>query len=128
MEKFRASTGFVWAMSGYVVYVLGIGLGLGLVGWRPSGLLGAAVALPAVVAVGYAVVSQIRWGGRREGLERHVQLESLGVAFVVTMLGVVTYALLESFAQFPPLSLWWVWGYGMASWLVITLLVSRKYR
>lgn len=128
MRMKQVSIGFVLAMSGYVVYVLGVTSTFVALGYRPSGLVGALVALPAVLAVWVAVISKIRKVGAQEGIERHVQTEALGFAFLVTILGVVTYALLEAFAQFPPLSMWWVWAYGMGSWGVVSAVLARKYR
>ncbi|MBV9847366.1 MAG: hypothetical protein JOZ47_20190 [Kutzneria sp.] len=130
MNWFRwrpANRGFVAGMAGYVLYVAVVSVALGSLNYQPPLLVGCLLALPAITLAGYALVSQYRFVASREGVERHVQVESAALAFLSTMLGVMTYALLESFAELPALSLWSVWAFGMVSWGAASVTLRRKY-
>ncbi|SDN67249.1 hypothetical protein SAMN04489726_7692 [Allokutzneria albata] len=114
-------------MLGYVVYVLAASLLVGVAGYRPSTLVSFLMALPAAGAVGYAVLWKFRSVNSREGLERHVQLEAMAAAFLITMLSSLTYALLEVFASVAPISMWFVWTVGMLAWCAASVVLNRKY-
>jgi len=86
------------------------------------------LALPPLAAVVYALAVQARGIRRGEGIERSAYVESSSIAFVATMLSILTYGFLESWADAPKLSAFWFWFYGMALWWLVGALWKRGYR
>lgn len=127
VPRARPSRGFVLGMLGYVLYVIALAVLLSATAYHPAPVIGMLLALPGAAAAGYAVISQIRHVNRRDGIERHMQAEALGLAFLLTMLGALTYGLLETYARLPHLSMWFVWGFGMSAWGLASLLLRRRY-
>jgi hypothetical protein len=81
-----------------------------------------------LLAVAYALAVQARGIRRGEGIERSAYVESSSIAFVATMLSILTYGFLESWADAPKLSAFWFWFYGMALWWLVGALWKRGYR
>jgi hypothetical protein len=96
-------------------------------GWNVAGERGGAVFAVAgsaalVVAMGLAYQA----AAGREGIDREVLFRSASFAFVATLLAAVTYALLESLAGAPRLSMWAVWTFGMLTWAAATGVYRRR--
>ena len=92
-----------------------------------SALSKAVVALapvPAMLAMAWVVICQVR---NLDELHRRIQLEALGMAFVVTVLITFSYGFLET-AGLPRLSMFLVWPLMGALWAVGTVLGVRRYR
>jgi len=89
--------------------------------------------IPALIAAGMvlsgggAVFSVLVAARRSKELDRLLLSESTSVAFFLTMLASLTYALLESWVDAPPLSLWNVWTFGMLTWIVTFAFLGRRY-
>jgi len=93
---------------------------------RPTGaLIGIAVAtiVTSVTGTFLAFLS----GRRSKELDRLLFTESISVAFFVTMLGSLAYALLEAWIKAPKLSMWVVFTVGMWSWAIATMVFRRRY-
>ena len=89
----------------------------------PSGPVAAAVAASIAVA---AVLVGVRKERAKAGIEREVFLRATSIAFFVTVLSSVVYALFESLAGAPTISMWAVWSVGMASWAVAATVLQRR--
>lgn len=123
----RLDRGFTIGMTSYVLYVLGLSVLLETLHYRPSTPIGILLAVPPTVAAGYAMVSQFRRVDGKEGIERQIQTQAITAAFFTTMLGVLTYGLLEAYAGLPHLSMWFGWGFGMAARGVAVVLLRHRY-
>lgn len=88
--------------------------------WLPS-LLASGAALALVVAL--VVAARMHW--RKGGLERQVFLESTCVAFFAVIVASGAYALFQVLAEAPPVSMWFVWGLGMVTWAVTSVVRTR---
>jgi hypothetical protein len=78
-----------------------------------------------IAAALFSLSFMVRATLRTREVDRVVITESASLAFAVTMVGAVTYGLLESLADLPRLSAWATWTGGMGAWLVASLLVRR---
>ncbi|HYD09906.1 MAG TPA: hypothetical protein VEA78_07375 [Acidimicrobiales bacterium] len=83
-------------------------------GWLAAGVIAAAVAI--------GMAATVRWVRSREGVERRELTEATSIAFFVTVLAAATYATFESIADAPRLSMWVVWGVGMGTWSVVSVV------
>lgn len=92
-------------------------------GWPRWCLAGVTIGI-ALAAIGLV----IRRGRRTTELDRFVFSESTSIAFFATMLGALTYGLLESVVDAPRLSAWATWMFGMATWAVVSLGLQRSMR
>jgi hypothetical protein len=63
---------------------------------------------------------------RKDGVERQVFLQSTSLAFFITVLGAISYALFEVFAEAPKLSMWLVWSWGMAAWGIGSAVIAKR--
>jgi hypothetical protein len=122
---FGRRSAVVGAIGLYVVLV-GVGSVLQTQEPRPSGAL-IAIAIGTIVAAGIALFASVRKGRRSRELDRMLFTEATSVAFFVTMLSAVTYALLESWVDAPKLSMWFVWTVGMGAWIVSATTFKRRY-
>jgi hypothetical protein len=95
---------------------------------KPDPWIGVLLAIPPLAAVVYALGVQAHGIRRHEGIERSAYIESSSIAFVATMLSILTYGFLESWADAPKLSAFWFWFYGMGLWAVVGALWKRGYR
>lgn len=92
----------------------------------PPGWLGpliAALAIPPAVVMVIAGPLSVR---RQDGVERDVLYRSSSLAFFVTMITVVTSALVQAFSGGPTVSPWWYWSVGMATWGVAAVVLHHK--
>jgi hypothetical protein len=83
--------------------------------------------LAAVPAVAFLLAGPLRQL-QRESVERQVLLQSASAAFFATISAALAYGLLEAFAGLSPLSAWWLYGLGMGSWAVVSLVLGRRLR
>jgi hypothetical protein len=82
----------------------------------------------ATVAAGLiAMTAVVRTARRSKELERFLSVEATSLAFFTTMIGVITYALLEVWVSAPRLSMWVVWTFGMFSWAAYSIVLGRRY-
>lgn len=91
--------------------------------WLPAtiaALAGAGMMLVAVVIARSAL--------RREGVERTAGIEASALAFWITMGGVTTYGLVDSFADVPALRAPWVMFLGLICWCVAQASRLERYR
>lgn len=110
------------------LYTAVIAIGTVVLGDNPSTLAGVVMAfLAAVPAVAFLLAGPLRQV-QREGVERQVLLQSASAAFFATMSAALAYGLLEAFAGLSPLSAWWLYGLGMGSWAVVSLVLGRRLR
>lgn len=127
-ELTRKETAMVWA--GVFVWVGGILAAVLLVllvepapGW-------AAAALAAFATGGLILVAVVvgRSALRRDGVERTVGVEASALAFWITMGGVLTYGIVDAFADVPGLLAPWVLFFGFVSWSVAQGVRLNRYR
>lgn len=85
-----------------------------------------AVAVGSILAALVWLTGTIRFIRRTTEVDRFISLESTSIAFFVTMVSVLTYALLESWIELPKLSMWFPWTVGMGTWAILTIVVKRK--
>jgi hypothetical protein len=118
----------VWA--GVVVWVGGILAAVLLVLLAESAPRWAAAALAAVATGGLMLVAVVvgRSALRRDGIERTVGVEASALAFWVTMGGVLTYGIVDAFADVPRLLAPWVLFFGLISWSVAQAARLHRYR
>lgn len=90
--------------------------------WFPG-----AMAVASIVVVAAILSLTIRYGHRSRELERVLFADSTSIAFFATMIGAVTYALLETWLDAPRVSMWLVWVFGMGSWFLASVLLGRRY-
>lgn len=93
---------------------------------HPPLWLAVAFGLVLTALAAFAAISSYRDGRRTDGLEKLVVTESAGVAFFVTMAAAAGYALMESLAEAPQISMWWVWVVGMATWGITSIVMTRR--
>jgi hypothetical protein len=79
---------------------------------------------------GAAVLAALAWAPRfvlrREGIEREVLLRATSFAFFVTVLSSALYALFESFADAPHLSMWVPYAVGMLTWSIAASVLQHR--
>lgn len=80
-----------------------------------------------IAAAAAAMVLVVRAVGRARELDRLISVESISIAFFATMIGSLTYALLEVWVKAPRLSMWVPWSIGMFTWGLATALFQRRY-
>jgi hypothetical protein len=119
----RSAAAAAWAA--YVALV-GVGAVLQTRDPRQDAAL-VAITIGAVAAGAAGVVLMMRTGRRRRELDRLMFTEATSVAFFVTMMSALGYALLESWIEAPKLSMWFVWTVGVGSWIVASFAFRRRY-
>jgi hypothetical protein len=128
LSLFAAFVGRIVRAVPWGVYVLLVGVGSLLQGLepRPDAAL-IAIAAGTVVAAACAVVLLVIHGRRTRELDRMLFTEATSVAFFVTMVSALSYALLEAWIEAPKLSMWFVWTVGMGAWIVASTVFRRRY-
>ncbi|GIE93767.1 hypothetical protein [Paractinoplanes rishiriensis] len=118
----------VWA--GVVVWVGGISGAVLLVVLAEAVPTWAAATLAAVATGGLMLTAAVvgRSALRRDGLERTVNVEASALAFWITMGGVLTYGIVDAFADVPRLLAPWVLFFGLVSWSVAQAARLNRYR
>ncbi|MDZ5602636.1 hypothetical protein SJI00_07615 [Pseudomonas sp. RP23018S] len=124
MPPKRFGLAFALAMSAYALSVLISSYYLPFLQSPVSRALVALTPVPAMLAMAWAVIRQIR---SLDELHRRIQLEALGMAFVVTVLMTSSYGFLET-AGLPRLSMFMVWPLMGALWAAGTVFGARRYR
>jgi hypothetical protein len=94
----------------------------GAAGWVTGGIAALAVAGLMLVAVAVA-----RTALRREGVERTVGIEASALAFWATMGGVLTYGMIDAFADVPALRWPWVVFFGLVAWSTLHAGRLKRY-
>lgn len=117
---------FFWVALGAYVVVIVTGSLVRNEGTDPRSAEMVVVAVASIVAALWAVAGMIYASRRARELERFLVAESTSIAFFVTMIGAVTYGLLESWLELPRLSAWATWGIGMTTWAVASLVLRRR--
>jgi hypothetical protein len=112
-------------LTAYVVIVM-LGSRLRAIEPHPKGALIAVAVGSVIAAIGF-MITTIRGGRRNTELERMLFSESTSLAFFLTMIGAITYSLLEAWVDAPRLSMWVVWSVGMGSWAILSLVLKRRY-
>jgi hypothetical protein len=95
----------------------------GSAGWVTGGIAGLAVTGLMLVAVAVA-----RTALRREGVERTAGIEASALAFWVTMGGVLTYGMIDAFADIPALRWPWVLLLGLVAWSALHTGRLKRYQ
>jgi len=75
----------------------------------------------------YGFVRATRIMVRREGVERLVYVQAASIAFAATMFAAIAYAIVEELADAPALTMWWVWTFGIAVWMVSAFVLTRRH-
>jgi multisubunit Na+/H+ antiporter MnhB subunit len=119
----RSAAAASWAS--YVVLV-GVGSVLQAREPRPDGAL-IAIAVGTIVTGVVGLVYVARKGRQSRELDRMLFTEATSIAFFVTMVSAISYALLESWIDAPKLSMWFVWTVGMGAWIVASSVFRRRY-
>jgi hypothetical protein len=133
LAAFATALGLGWKMRllGLVVFApffLLIGVASAFdVGEASPRWIPALIAAGMVLSGGGAVLSVLVAARKSKELDRLLLSESTSVAFFLTMLASLTYALLESWVDAPPLSLWNVWTFGMLTWIATFAILGRRY-
>ncbi len=102
-----------------LLIVLGATWGAGL-----HGLASYLVAVAPIVPLGVILYAAIAYVRDTDELQRLRTLEAIGIAFAISTLVVVGYALLED-AGAPRISAWWAWVLLMGSWGVAGIVRGR---
>jgi hypothetical protein len=111
---------------GVYVLLVAVGATLSAGSSRPGGPI-IAIAIGTLAAAVGVVVSLFAMGRRMKELERLLFSEATSMAFFITMLGAITYGLLEVWVDAPAISMWTVWMLGMGSWAVLSLVLRKRY-
>ena len=126
-RRFRAAfRDRFWLLMGVYVLSVGVGTVLQVQDPKPKAAL-VAVAIGTIAAAVGAMIVRIRSGRRSRELERLLFSESSSIAFFVTVLGAVSYALLETWIDAPRVSMWFVWSFGMVAWGIASAIFRRRY-
>lgn len=88
-----------------------------------AALLAVAPIAPALLMLG----AQLRYTRALDELHRRIHGEAAMIAAVVVAFASFAYGLLESLAEFPPISLIWVFPAIGVVWSVANVFVRRKY-
>ena len=114
------------SMGAYVVVLVGVNVIADHIGNANKSLLIVLSLLP-MVPIAFAVASAVRYMNDADELERHIQLNSLAITFATTAFVSLSYGFLEG-AGFPRLSMFVVWPFMGAVWLVTSLIMRLRYR
>jgi hypothetical protein len=85
------------------------------------------IAIGTIVSGAAIVLLVMRAGRKSKELERMLFSEATSMAFFITMLGAITYALLEAWLDVPKISMWVPWSIGMGSWAILSVMLGRRY-
>ncbi|HUP84490.1 MAG TPA: hypothetical protein VM143_02375 [Acidimicrobiales bacterium] len=121
----RAGRMFVY-VAGYILLVFLVWMAPASGQRKDSGLAGLVVATVASGLIIATVVDGARLQRRMGGVERQIFLQSTSLAFFVTVLGAVAYALFEVFLDAPKLSMWLLWSWGMAAWGIGSAVIAKR--
>jgi hypothetical protein len=116
------------AAASWALYVILVGVGSALQARepRPDGAL-IAIAAGTIVSGVVGLLLVARKGRQSRELDRMLFTEATSIAFFVTMVSAISYALLESWIDAPKLSMWFVWTVGMGAWIVASTAFRRSY-
>jgi hypothetical protein len=114
------------AFGGAYVVLVAVGSVLAKREPQPREALTAVTIATMAAAIGL-VVSLVRLGRASKELERLLFAEATSIAFFVTMMAAITYALAETWLGAPKQSMWLVWLVGMWTWALLAILLRRLY-
>ena len=114
---------FVPSMIAYVVVLMLVTRFGGLDGTNPWRFLWALLPVLPVTAIAIAVLRQAR---RVDDYQRQQLLASVAAGFAAAMLTAVTVGFLNDAGLGIPRVGWWIFGAGMATWLVAALVLRRR--
>jgi hypothetical protein len=95
---------------------------------QPAGWLTATIAALAVGGLLAVAVVIGRSAMRQEGVERTVNIQASALAFWITMGGLLTYSMIDAFADVPAVRPQWVLFAGLMSWSVAQAARLERYR
>ncbi|HEV7178687.1 MAG TPA: hypothetical protein VGN11_02385 [Candidatus Baltobacteraceae bacterium] len=110
----------------YMVVLIGVNLIADRTGSSNRVLMVGLSILP-MIPIAFALAAIVRFLNRCDELERSIQLTSLAVAFGATAFASFSYGFLEG-AGFPRLSMFNVWPFMAAVWLVTSFILRMRYR
>jgi hypothetical protein len=94
---------------------------------HPGSVWRYAVAVAPMAPVLWLAFAAVRFLHQADELERRIQLEAIAFSFVVTAVGTLSYAFLQS-AGLPPLNPWWIWIVMTALWAGGVMTLKIRYR
>jgi hypothetical protein len=101
---------------------------IGMAVYFAAAFIAGGTAIP--IIGGGALLVSLAWASRvvlrREGIEREVLLRATCFAFFVTVLGSAFYAMFESFADAPHLSMWVPYAVGMVTWSIAATVLQHR--
>jgi hypothetical protein len=110
------------------VYIVLVVIGSALQSHRPRPTVALiAIAAGTIVASVAGTLLAFLSGRQSKELDRLLFTESISVAFFVTMLFSLAYALLEVWIKAPKLSMWVLFAVGMWTWAVASVIFRRRY-
>ncbi|MBB3169236.1 hypothetical protein [Simiduia aestuariiviva] len=115
---------FGMAMMAYVVTIFASTYYLKI---NPESPVAALVAILPVIPAIFAAVTILREFNRLDELQLRIQLNSLGISFLVTAIGTFSYGFLENIG-YPHLPLIWILPFMVGLWGLATPFVARSYR
>lgn len=121
----QAGRMFVY-IAGYILLVFLVAMAPASGQRKDSGVAGAVVATLAAALIIATIVDGARLQRRKDGVERQIFLQSTSLAFFITVLGAVAYALFEVFVDAPKLSMWLLWSWGMAAWGIGSAVIAKR--
>lgn len=116
-------TEFGLAMAAYVVILAAVVTWGGLDGDAPSRFVWA---LAPVLPAAWMLVAVLRHLSRLDEYQRGLLLRGLAVGFGAAMLASVTLGFLATAGWSPEATPWFVFGIGMGTWGVASMLVGRR--
>lgn len=121
----QAGRMFVY-VAGYIVLVFLVWMAPASGPRQDSGVAGVVVATVASGLIIATIVDGARLQRRKDGVERQIFLQSTSLAFFITVLGAVVYALFEVFIDAPKLSMWLLWVWGMSAWGIASAVIAKR--
>ena len=86
-----------------------------------------ALAFSPALPIAGVFIAVVRFLKGMDELARRIAVDSLAIAGGVTALMAASYGLIEG-AVFPHLSAWWTFTTFMICWLIVSLILKRRYQ
>jgi hypothetical protein len=120
-----------WRRFAVVGTVAHVALVLGIVTWllradEVPPWAGPLAALACTAVVGAILARGARFSWAHEGVEQAVYARSTSTAFTLTLVGAAMLGFLEAFARMEPLSSWWIYLFGVFTWVATTFIYARR--
>ncbi len=114
--------------AGFVYLAAVLGAGLAIKGFAPpqwgAGLLAVAPIAPALLMLG----AQLRYMRALDEFQRRIQSEAVLIAAAVIAFATLAYGQLEDMADFPDISMMWVFPALCIVWSIATVFVRMRYK